>query len=156
MSRYLPESTKTGDLNLWRTVSGSFFVILEHLVSIHAVVLAFTANKQIRKTNTLNYIYRYIYKSVWCACRGECVCCVCVCMWGCTASMCVCVCVSMRGSTHACQHDSVRKMPLMYQSLTASPTSTLCSVLTCLSSQVKKRRSSAPCRNSLLCKEVHT
>ena len=49
MSRYLPESTKTGDLNLWRTVSGSFFVILEHLVSIHAVVLAFTANKQTKK-----------------------------------------------------------------------------------------------------------
>ena len=54
MSRYLPESTKTGDFNPQKTLSGSFFVILERLASVRAVVLAFTANKQ---TNTLKYIY---------------------------------------------------------------------------------------------------
>ena len=36
-----PENTKTGDFN-HRTLSGSFFVIPEHLASICAVVLAFT------------------------------------------------------------------------------------------------------------------
>ena len=51
---YFSENTKTGDFNPQRTLSGSFFVISEHLASICAVVLAFTANKQ---TNTLNYIY---------------------------------------------------------------------------------------------------
>ena len=55
MSQYLSENTKTGDFNQQRTLSGLFFVIPEHLASICAVVLAFTANKQ---TNTLNYIYR--------------------------------------------------------------------------------------------------
>ena len=45
-SRYLPENTKTGDFNAWRTLSGVFFVIPERLVSIRALVLAFTANKQ--------------------------------------------------------------------------------------------------------------
>ena len=54
MSRYLLKNTKTGDFNTQRTLSRSFFVIPEHLASIHAVVLVFTANKQ---TNTLNYIY---------------------------------------------------------------------------------------------------
>ena len=44
-----------GDFNPWRTLSGSFFVIPEHLASIRAIVLAFTTNKQ---TNTLNYIDR--------------------------------------------------------------------------------------------------
>ena len=53
MSRYLHKNTKTGDFNTQRTLSGSFFVIPERLASIHAVGLAFTANKQ---TNTLNHI----------------------------------------------------------------------------------------------------
>ena len=55
LSQYLPENTKMGDFNPWRTLSGSFFVIPERLASICAVVLAFTTNKQ---TNTLNYTYR--------------------------------------------------------------------------------------------------
>ena len=55
MSRYLSENTKTGDFIQQRALSGSFFVIPERLASIHAVVLAFTANKQ---TDTLKYIYR--------------------------------------------------------------------------------------------------
>ena len=38
-------NTKTGDFNPQRTLSGSFFVIPEHLASICTVVLAFTANK---------------------------------------------------------------------------------------------------------------
>ena len=38
-------------------LSGSFFVIPEHLASIRTVVLAFTSNKQ---TNNLNYVYMYI------------------------------------------------------------------------------------------------
>ena len=54
MSQYLSENTKTGDFNLRRTLSGSFVVIPQRLVSIHAVVLAFTANK---RTDTLKYIY---------------------------------------------------------------------------------------------------
>ncbi len=54
MSRYLSENTKTGDFNLQRTLSGSFFVIPEQLASIRSVGLAFTANKQ---ANILNYIY---------------------------------------------------------------------------------------------------
>ena len=53
MSRYLPMNTKTDDFNTQRTLSRSFFVILEHLGSIRAVVLAFTAYKQ---TNTQLYI----------------------------------------------------------------------------------------------------
>ena len=39
MSQYHPENTKTGDYNMQRPLSGS-------LVSIRAVVLAFTMNKQ--------------------------------------------------------------------------------------------------------------
>ena len=54
ISQYLPKSTKTGDFNLWRTLSGSFFVIPERLALIHTVVLVFTTNKQ---NKTLNYIY---------------------------------------------------------------------------------------------------
>ena len=54
ISRYLSENTKKGDFNQQRTLSGSFFIILECLGSIRAVVLVFTVNKQ---TNTLNYIY---------------------------------------------------------------------------------------------------
>ena len=53
MSRYLPESTKTGNFKQRRTLSGLFFVIPERLASIRAVVLAFAVNKQ----TTLNYIY---------------------------------------------------------------------------------------------------
>ena len=34
MSRYLPEKTETGDFDPQRTLSGSFFVIPEHLASI--------------------------------------------------------------------------------------------------------------------------
>jgi len=56
MSRYLPENTKTGDFNLQRALSGSFFVIPERLASIRSVVLAFTANK-----HSQLYIYRYVY-----------------------------------------------------------------------------------------------
>ena len=47
-----PENTKTNDFNPQRTLSGSFFVIFECLGSIHAIVLAFTANKE-----TLSNIY---------------------------------------------------------------------------------------------------
>ena len=54
MSRYLSENTKMGDFNLERTLSGSFFVIPQRLVSIRVAVLTFTVNKQ---TNTLKYIY---------------------------------------------------------------------------------------------------
>ena len=50
---YLPESTKTGDFNPRRTLSGSFFVILERLVPIRYVVLAFTVNKQTNKHSQL-------------------------------------------------------------------------------------------------------
>ena len=57
MSQYLPDNTKTGDLNPWRTLSESFFVIPERLASIRAVDLE-QANKQ---TNTLKYIYIIIY-----------------------------------------------------------------------------------------------
>ena len=46
ISRYLPESTKTVDFNLRRTLSRSIFVIPERLASIRAVALPFTANKQ--------------------------------------------------------------------------------------------------------------
>ena len=53
MSRYLLESTKTGDFNPRRTLSVSFFVIPERLESIRAVVLAFTANKQTNKHSQL-------------------------------------------------------------------------------------------------------
>ena len=53
MSRHLPENTKTGNFNLQRTLSGSFFVIPERLASIHAVVLEFTANKQTNKHSQL-------------------------------------------------------------------------------------------------------
>ena len=56
ISQYLPESTKTGDFNPWRTLSRLFFAIPERLASISSLVLAFTASKQ---TNTLKYIYRY-------------------------------------------------------------------------------------------------
>ena len=56
ISQYLPKSTKLGDFNLRRTLSRSFFVIPEHLVSIHAVVLAFTANKQTKKHSQLDNI----------------------------------------------------------------------------------------------------
>ena len=52
MSQYPPESTKTGDFNPQRTLSGSFFVIPECLTSIRFVVLSFTAKKQ-----TLSIIY---------------------------------------------------------------------------------------------------
>ena len=54
MSRYLPKNTKTGDFKQQRTLSGSFFVIPEHLASIRAVVLAFTENKQ---TNEHSQLY---------------------------------------------------------------------------------------------------
>ena len=53
MSQHLPENTKTGNFNLQRTLSGSFFVIPERLASIHAVVLEFTANKQTNKHSQL-------------------------------------------------------------------------------------------------------
>ena len=53
ISRYHPESTKTSNFNPRRTLSGSFFVIPECLVKIHAVVLAMIANKLTK--NTLNY-----------------------------------------------------------------------------------------------------
>ena len=53
MSQYLSENTKTGDFNPRRTLSRWFFIIHECLVSIPAVVLAITENKQ---TNTLKYI----------------------------------------------------------------------------------------------------
>ena len=53
MSRYLSENTKTRDLKQQRTLSGLFFVIPEHLVSIRDVVLAFTANKQTNKHSQL-------------------------------------------------------------------------------------------------------
>ena len=56
MSRYLSENTKTVDFKQQRTLSGLFFVIPEHLGSMRAVVLAFTANKQTNK-QTLNYMY---------------------------------------------------------------------------------------------------
>ena len=49
VSQYLPESAKTSDFNLHWTLSKLIFVIPEHLVSIHSVVLAFTANKQTNK-----------------------------------------------------------------------------------------------------------
>ena len=54
MSQYLTENTKTGDFNLQRTLSGSFFVLPERLASIYAVVMVFTTNKQ-----TLSKIYIY-------------------------------------------------------------------------------------------------
>ena len=58
MSHYLLENTKTGNFNPQRTLSGPFFAIPEHLVSIRAVVLAFTTNKQANKcSNTVNYTY---------------------------------------------------------------------------------------------------
>ena len=41
MSRYLPENPKVGDFNPQRAFFGSFFVIPEHLASIHAVVIPF-------------------------------------------------------------------------------------------------------------------
>ena len=41
ISQYLPQSIKTGNVNPWRTLSRSFFVIPEHLTSIRAVVLTF-------------------------------------------------------------------------------------------------------------------
>ena len=53
ISRYLSKNTKTGDFKQQRTLSGSFFVIPEHLGSIRAVVLAFTANKQTNKHSQL-------------------------------------------------------------------------------------------------------
>ena len=53
MSRYLLESTKTGDFNPQRTLSELFFVIPERLASNHSVVLAFTANKQTNKHSQL-------------------------------------------------------------------------------------------------------
>ena len=43
-----------GNFHPQNTLSESFFVISERLVSIRAIVLTFTANKQ---TNTLNYIF---------------------------------------------------------------------------------------------------
>ena len=55
MSQYLPDNTKASDFNPQRTLSRSFFIIPKHFESIHAVVLAFTVNKQ---TNTLKYIDR--------------------------------------------------------------------------------------------------
>ena len=56
MSRYLSQNTKTGDFNQQRTLSRSFCVIPERLGSIHAVLLAFTANKQTNK-EALSIIY---------------------------------------------------------------------------------------------------
>ena len=53
MSRYLLESTKTGNFNPQRTLSESFFVIPERLASIRAVVLAFTVNIQTNKHSQL-------------------------------------------------------------------------------------------------------
>ena len=53
-SQYLPESTKTGDFNPWRTLFGSFFVIPERLASICAVVYH-------EQTNTLNTVQVAIY-----------------------------------------------------------------------------------------------
>ena len=57
MSQYLSENTKTGNFNAQMPFSRSFFVILKHLVSIRAVGLAFTANKQTNKHS--HYIYTY-------------------------------------------------------------------------------------------------
>ena len=58
ISQYLLESTKMGDFNLQRTLSGSFLVIPQHLASICAIVLAFITNKQTSKqTKTLSITY---------------------------------------------------------------------------------------------------
>ena len=62
MSRYLPKNTKTGGFNQQRTLSGSFFVIPEHLASIRAVVLAFITNKQTNKHSQM-----YIKMTQYCA-----------------------------------------------------------------------------------------
>ena len=51
-----------GSFNPRRTLSGLFFVIPEHLASVHAVVLAFTMNKQTNKHSEL-YIKRF-YKLI--------------------------------------------------------------------------------------------
>ena len=53
-----PKNTKTGDFNMQRTLSGSFFVIPERFASIRVLVLAFTANKQTNKqTNEHSQLY---------------------------------------------------------------------------------------------------
>ena len=64
MSIYLSENTKTGDFNQQRTLSGSFFVIPEHLGLFRAVVLAFTANKQTKKHSIIHTRHIFAYK-VW-------------------------------------------------------------------------------------------
>ena len=64
MSIYLSKNTKTGDFNQQRTLSGSFFVIPEHLGLIRAVVLAFTANNQTKKHSIIHTRHIFAYK-VW-------------------------------------------------------------------------------------------
>ena len=47
MSRYLPKNTKTGDFNLRRTLSGSFFIIPERSFGVYC-----------EQTNTIIYTSR--------------------------------------------------------------------------------------------------